>query len=56
MALGNADLQMLLLFGETPTDEQIESAARNATRTFLKAYGKAEPAHGPARILSMASG
>lgn len=54
MALGNADLQMLLLFGEAPTDEQIESAARNATRTFLKAYGKPQT-RGPAKILSMAS-
>lgn len=55
MALGNADLQMPLLFGETPTDEQIESAARNAARTFLRAYGKPQPAREPARILSMAS-
>ncbi len=55
MALGNADLQMPLLFGETPTDEQIESAARNAVRTFLRAYGKPQPAHEPAKALSMAS-
>jgi AcrR family transcriptional regulator len=55
MALGNADLQMPLLFGETPTDEQIESAARNAVRTFLRAYGKPQLAHEPAKALSMAS-
>ena len=54
MALGNADLQMLLLFGETPTDAQIESAARNAARTFLRAYGKTEPAREPAKVLSIA--
>jgi AcrR family transcriptional regulator len=39
VALGNADLQMLTLFGASPTDEQLESAARNAVRTFLRAYG-----------------
>ena len=32
----------LLLFGETPTDAQIESAARNAARTFLRAYAPAQ--------------
>jgi len=55
LALGNADLQMLMLFGEKPTDEQIETAARNAARTFLKAYGKA-PAREPAKIVAMAAG
>jgi AcrR family transcriptional regulator len=55
MALGNADLHMQLLLGETPTDEQIESAARNAARTFLRAYAKPQPAREPAKILSMAS-
>jgi AcrR family transcriptional regulator len=40
VALGNADLQLLTLFGATPTDEQLESAARNAVRTFLRAYGR----------------
>jgi hypothetical protein len=39
LALGNADIQMLTLFGEMPTDAQLESAARNAVRTFLRAYG-----------------
>jgi AcrR family transcriptional regulator len=47
VALGNADLQMLTLFGETPTDEQLESAARNAARTFLRAYGKTETLQRP---------
>lgn len=55
MALGNADLQMLLIFGETPTDEQIETAARNAVKTFLRAYGKPQPSREPAKILSIAS-
>jgi AcrR family transcriptional regulator len=45
LALGNADIQMLTLFGEMPTDAQLESAARNAVRTFLRAYGKQ-----PARV------
>lgn len=54
MALGNADLHMQMLLGETPTDVEIESAARNAVRTFLKAYGK-QPAREPAKVIAMAS-
>ncbi|MBY3025173.1 TetR/AcrR family transcriptional regulator [Rhizobium leguminosarum] len=42
VALGNADLQMMILLGGTPTDEELEKAARNAVHTFLKAYGKPE--------------
>ncbi|NNH61805.1 TetR/AcrR family transcriptional regulator [Rhizobium laguerreae] len=42
VALGNADLQMMILLGATPTDEELEKAARNAVRTFLKAYGRPE--------------
>jgi AcrR family transcriptional regulator len=38
LALVNADLQMITLFGGTPTDEQLESAARNAVQTFIRAY------------------
>jgi len=38
LALINADLQVALLLGETPTREQIETSARNAVRTFLRAY------------------
>ncbi|QND53612.1 TetR/AcrR family transcriptional regulator [Phyllobacterium sp. 628] len=38
LALVNADLQMITLFGETPSDEELENAARNAVRTFLRAY------------------
>lgn len=38
LALVNADLQILTLFGESLTDEQLETAARNAVRTFLRAY------------------
>ncbi|MBX4868304.1 MULTISPECIES: TetR/AcrR family transcriptional regulator [Rhizobium] len=46
VALANADLQMMTLFGGTPSNEELEKAARNAVRTFLKAYGgpKAEKA------------
>lgn len=40
LALSGADVQMQTLFGETPTDAQLESAARNAVRTFLRAYGR----------------
>lgn len=39
LALGHADLQMPLLLGETPSDQDTERAARNAVRTFLRAYG-----------------
>ncbi|MGO7360917.1 TetR/AcrR family transcriptional regulator [Rhizobium leguminosarum] len=42
VALGNADLQMTILLGGTPTDEELEKAARNAVHTFLKAYSKPE--------------
>ncbi len=38
LALVNADLQMVTLFGDTPSQEQMESASRNAVRTFLRAY------------------
>ena len=30
---------MITLFGEKPTDAQFETAARNAVRAFLRAYG-----------------
>lgn len=39
LALANADLQMITLLGEKPTEAQFEQAARNAVRTFLRAYG-----------------
>ena len=39
LALGHADLQMPLLLGETPSEAEIESAARNAVQTFLRAFG-----------------
>ncbi|MCX8279569.1 TetR/AcrR family transcriptional regulator [Phyllobacterium sp. 0TCS1.6C] len=38
LALVNADLQMATLFGGKPTEEELATAARNAARTFLKAY------------------
>jgi AcrR family transcriptional regulator len=44
VALNNADLQMITLFGGVPTDEELEKAARNAVRTFLRAYGAKETA------------
>lgn len=39
IALGNADLHMSMLLGDTPAEAELESAARNAVRTFLRAYG-----------------
>lgn len=41
LALGHADVQMQVLLGEMPSDAELESAARNATRTFLRAYAPA---------------
>jgi len=38
LALGQADIQMQILLGETPDDAELESAARNAARTFLRAF------------------
>jgi AcrR family transcriptional regulator len=39
LALVNADTQMVILFGGVPTDEELETSAQNAVRTFLRAYG-----------------
>jgi AcrR family transcriptional regulator len=44
LALSNADLHITTLFGGTPTDEELESAAHNAVQTFLRAYSR--PANG----------
>ncbi|CAN7184702.1 TetR/AcrR family transcriptional regulator [Rhizobium sp. LjRoot30] len=44
LALVNADLQMTVLFGETPSDELLERTARHAVRTFLRAYSVQRPA------------
>ena len=43
LVLNHADIQMQVLLGETPTDAELESAARNATRTFLRAYAPSRP-------------
>jgi AcrR family transcriptional regulator len=46
LALNNADLQMSMMLGLTPTDEEHRKAASNAVTTFLRAYGrKPVPAH-----------
>lgn len=42
MALVNADLPATREMGERPSDAALETAARNAVRTFLRAYGKRE--------------
>ncbi|WP_245411698.1 TetR/AcrR family transcriptional regulator [Phyllobacterium leguminum] len=39
LALVNADLQFCGLMGKTPTEKEIENAARNGVRTFLRAFG-----------------
>ncbi|MBX4940650.1 TetR/AcrR family transcriptional regulator [Rhizobium binae] len=57
VALGNADLQMMTLFGGIPTDAELEKAARNAVRTFLRAYGRPQPEKADAQPqLAAASG
>jgi AcrR family transcriptional regulator len=40
LALVNADLQMSLMLGIAPSEEELRAAATNAVRTFLRAYGK----------------
>lgn len=42
LALVNADLQMSTLFGVTPTEAELDTAARNAVRTFMRAYAPAQ--------------
>lgn len=44
MALVFADLQMTLMLGGIPTDEQVQKAAEVAVETFLKAYQRRGPA------------
>lgn len=55
LVLNHADIQMQVLLGETPSDAQLESAARNATRTFLRAYAPSKPAEKPAESRALAS-
>ena len=38
LALNNVDLQLTFMLGGVPSEEQIRRSARNAVRTFLKAY------------------
>lgn len=40
VALANADIQMTTLFGGRPSEAELRSAAANATRTFLAAFGR----------------
>ncbi|MGV3551380.1 TetR/AcrR family transcriptional regulator [Rhizobium sp.] len=54
LALGHADIQMQVLLGETPSDDELERAARNATRTFLRAYAPAAPVPSTGRALASA--
>jgi AcrR family transcriptional regulator len=55
LALGHADLQMQVLLGEMPSDMELESAARNATRTFLRAYAPAKSSVAKPEARSLAS-
>ena len=44
LALVNADIQSRIAIGEAPDDAAIETAARDAVRTFLRAFGARPPA------------
>ena len=55
LVLNHADIQMQVLLGETPSDAQLESAARNATRTFLRAYAPSKPVEKRAETLTLVS-
>jgi len=44
LALVNAELQTTFMLGGTPTDEEVMQSAANGVRTFLKAFGKRQPA------------
>lgn len=55
LALGHADIQMQVLLGETPDDAELESAARNAARTFLRAYAPPATAEKLSESRAMAS-
>jgi AcrR family transcriptional regulator len=56
MALVNADIQMATLLGGRPTAEEIDRAAANAARTFLRAFGTGErAAEAPPRKTAMSS-
>jgi AcrR family transcriptional regulator len=46
LALGHADLQMSMMLGIAPTDEQHLEAATNAVTTFLRAFGRKPPPPG----------
>lgn len=55
LVLNHADIQMQVLLGEMPSDAELESAARNAARTFLRAYAPPTAAKNLVRARSLAS-
>jgi hypothetical protein len=40
MALVNADLPTTMDLGQRPSDAELQTAAHNAVKTFLRAYGR----------------
>ncbi|MCX5497107.1 TetR/AcrR family transcriptional regulator [Kaistia dalseonensis] len=50
MALIFADIQMMTLLGEQPSTEQIEAAAMNGVRTFIRAHDATRPVPGPSPV------
>jgi AcrR family transcriptional regulator len=44
LALANAELQMPMMLGELISEDELRRTATKAVRTFLKAYGREQPA------------
>jgi AcrR family transcriptional regulator len=44
LALANAELQTTFMLGGSPDDDEVLQSATNGVRTFLRAFGKRQPA------------
>lgn len=44
LALANAELQTTFMLGGSPTDAEVSRSATDGVRTFLRAYGRRQPA------------
>ncbi|MBA3446604.1 MAG: TetR/AcrR family transcriptional regulator [Pseudaminobacter sp.] len=56
LALVNADLQMSFMLGVAPSEAELVAAAKNAVRTFLRAYGLRSAPTGQAAQTARTSG
>lgn len=54
VALVNADIEMIRIFGGSPSEAEMKSAARNGVRTFLAAFGAKTKARPRPAIASLA--